>query len=80
MGKQRFKKTIKLLLKLMLLLQIYCHLTTFTAEATQITVPKSCAECDEKGLTNRISKNEALDSVFDRPKRPVRLLPSKILR
>jgi len=78
MGKQRFK-TIKLFLKLMLLFQIYSH-HKFEAEATQNPILKNCDECDgTAGLNNPISDNETLNSVLNRPKRPARLLPLKMI-
>ena len=77
MGKRRFK-TIKLLLKLILLFQIYSH-HKFEVEAVHNFVPKSCDECDgTSGLNNQIFENKAMDSVLDRPKRPARLLPLRM--
>ncbi len=77
MGKQHFKP-IKLLLKLMLLFQIYLH-HTFTAEATHNPIPKGCDECDPtSGLNDPIPENQT--SVFDRPKRPARLLPLRFTK
>ena len=76
MGKQRFKM-IKLFLKLLLLFQIYSH-HTFPAEATQNPIPKSCDATS--GLNDRISENETADSNLDRPKRPARLLPLRIIK
>ncbi len=75
MRKQRFK-TLNLFLKLMLLFQIYSH-HQFEAEATENA--KNCDECEGTGLNNPISKNETLNSVFDRPKRPARLLPLRMI-
>ena len=78
MGKRRFK-IIKLFLKLLLLLQIYSH-HKFEAEATQNPIPKNCDECDGKGLKNDpLSENETLNSILDRPKRPARLLPLRMI-
>jgi len=77
MGKQRFK-TIKLFLKLMLLFQIYSH-HQFEAEATQNPTPKSSDEYNKTGLNNLISENKTLNSVLDRPKRPARLLPLRMI-
>jgi len=79
MGKRRFK-TIKLLFKLILLFQIYSH-HKFEVEAAQNSISKSCDECDgASGLNNPISENKAVDNVLDRPKRPARLIPLKMLR
>ncbi len=78
MGKQRFK-TIKLFLKLILLFQFYSH-HKFEAEATQSPVSKSCDECDETaGLNNPISEKKTENGVLDRPKRPARLIPMRII-
>jgi len=78
MGKRRFK-TIKLLLKLMLLFQIYSH-HKFEVEATQNSIHNSSEECDGTvGLNNQIFEHKAMDSVLDRPnKRPARLLPLRM--
>jgi len=78
MGKGRFK-TIKLLLKLILLFQIYSH-HKFEVEADINSIPKSCDECDgSSGLINQISEKKAVDNVLDRPKRPARLLPLSMI-
>ena len=78
MGKGSFK-TIKLLLKLMLLFQIYPH-HKFEVEAAQNYIPKSCDEGDGTvGLNNQISENEAVNNLLDRPKRPARLLPLRMI-
>ena len=79
MGKRRFK-TIKLLLKLMLLFQIYSHLK-FEVEADQNSIPKSCDECEGvEGLNNPIFEGKAdEDAVLDRSKRPARLLPLRMI-
>ena len=77
MGKGRFK-TIKLLLKLMLLFQIYSH-HKFEVEATQNSVHNSSEECDgTEGLNNQIFEHKAMNSVLDLPKRPARLLPLRM--
>ena len=73
MGKRRFK-TIKLFLKLMLLFQIYSH-HAFPAEATPNSTPKSCDKCEVSGETE-MKKD---DSVLDRPKKPARLLPLRMI-
>jgi len=73
MGKERFK-TIKLFLKLMLLFQIYSH-HTFPAEAMPNSIPKSCDEYEVADETG--TKTE--DIVFDRPKKPARLLPLRMI-
>jgi len=77
MGKKNFK-TLKLFLKVMLLFQIYSH-HKFEVEATQNPIPKSCDECNVRGLNKTISKNETVNGVFHRPKRPVRLLPLRMI-
>jgi len=78
MGKRRFK-TIKLLFKLILLVPIYSH-HKFEVEAAQNPILKSCDECDgTSGLNNQISENKAVDNVLDRPKRPARLLPLRMI-
>ncbi len=73
MRKQRFK-TIKLFLKLILLFQIYSH-NTFPAEATQYSILKGCHENDAGAGTDM--KGE--DSVLERPKKPARLLPLRMI-
>jgi len=73
MRKQRFK-TIKLFLKLIILFQIYSY-HTFLAEATQNSIPKSCDE-GEVGGEREMKKD---DSVLDRPKKPARLLPLRMI-
>ncbi len=78
MGKRRFK-TIKLFLKLFLLFKIYSH-HNFGAEATQNSFLKSCDECDgTAGLNDPLPEKETLNSDLDRPKRPARLLPLRML-
>jgi len=78
MGKQRFK-TIKLVLKLFLLFQIYSH-QKFEADATQNPILQSCDGSDETaGLNNPIYEKKTPNSVLDRPKRPARLIPLRII-
>jgi len=78
MGKGRFK-TIKLLLKLILIFQIYSY-HKFEVEATKNYIPKSCDKCDgSAGLNKQISEKKAVDNVLDRSKRPARLLPLRML-
>ena len=77
MGKQRFE-TIKLFFKLMLLFQIYSH-HKFEVEAAQNPIPKSCDACNKTGLKYPISEKKTLNSVLDRPKRPARLLPLRMI-
>jgi len=79
MGKGHFK-TIKLLLKLILLFQIYSH-HKFEVEATKNYIPiRSCDKSNRSaGLNNRIFEKKAVDNVLDRPKRPARLLPLRML-
>ena len=77
MGKGSFK-TIKLLLKLMLLFQFYSH-HKFEVEEAQNYIQKSCDEGGgSSGLNNQISENEAVNNLLDRPKRPARLLPLRM--
>jgi len=78
MGKRRFK-TIKLLFKLILLVQIYSY-HKFEVEAAQSSIQKSCSKCDgSSGLNNQISENKAIEYDIDRPKRPARLLPLRMI-
>ena len=81
MGKQRFK-IIRLFLRLMLFFQIYSH-HCFKAEATENHFPESFDEShvgEETFLNDQISDTDAGSSVVaERQKRPVRLLPLKIL-
>ena len=79
MRKQRFKTT-RLLLKLMLLLQIYSHHKFTFAEATENNFSANFDKCkvgDETGSNDQISETE--ESVLERPKRPARLLPLKMI-
>ncbi len=82
MGKQRFK-TISLFLKLMLLFQIYSH-HCFKAEATENNFAESFDKVkvgEETSLNDKISDNDTgLGVISERPKRPARLIPLKILR
>ena len=78
MGKQRFK-ALKLFLKLILLFQIYSHLK-FTVEASGFS--KSSEECElgvRKNFKYHITKNETDETVPERPKRPARLLPLRMI-
>ena len=84
MGKTRFK-SVRLLLKLMLFLQIYFHLE-FEVEATEThLIPESfdgikADNRDGSGSNNQIFEEEVRADVFERQKRPVRLLPVKMIR
>jgi len=82
MRKQRFKN-MRLFLKLMLLFKIYSH-HKFTAEAIENNnVLGGFGECqvgDGTVFNDQIPKNETVDSLLERPKRPARLLPIKIIR
>ena len=81
MRKQRFK-TIRLFLKLMLLFQIYSH-HCFKAEATGNSFTEIWDECkygEQADLNDKIPDKDTGLSVVERPKRPARLLPLKIVR
>ena len=81
MRKQRFKTT-RLLLKLMLLLQIYSHHKFTFAEATENNFPENFDKCkvgDQTGSNDQISNTETKESILERPKRPARLLPLKMI-
>ena len=71
MRKQGFKTT-RLFLKLMLLFQIYSH-HCFKAEATENKCPRSF---NESKASEEPDTGLSLD---ERPKRPARLLPLKII-
>ena len=81
MRKQRFK-TIRLFLKLMLLFQIYSH-HCYKAEATAGSFPARFDKgkvSEETGLNDQISDTDTSgSSTSDRPKRPARLLPLRII-
>ena len=72
MGKQRFK-TIKLFLKLMLLFQIYSH-NKFLAEGKYEVGNGAGAD-----LKTKFSEKETEVDLLDRPKRPARLLPLRMI-
>ena len=80
--RKRFK-IIRLLLKLTLFFQIYSY-HGFKAEATKNNFPESVYQDtvgEETVLNDQISdKNTGLSVVVERQKRPVRLIPLKILR
>ena len=82
MGKRRFK-IISFFLRLMLLSQIYSH-QCFKAEATENRFTEILDECkhgEEADLINdKIPDKDPRLSVVERPKRPARLLPLKIIR
>ena len=82
MGRQRFLKTIRLLIKLMLLFQIYFY-HCFKAKATENNFPESFDKDkmnEETGLNAQICDNDiGLSHVGERPKRPARLIPLKML-
>jgi len=71
MRKQRFK-TIRLFLKLILLLQIY-SLHKFTTEASENHFPESFDKFEFE------VKKEIDESVLERPQRPARLLPLSMI-
>ena len=79
MKKQRFKN-IRLFLKLMLFFKIYSH-HKFTAEAIENNLGGfgKCQVGDGTDLNDQISINETSDSVLERPKRPARLLPLRMI-
>ena len=80
--RKRFKTT-RLFLKLTLLFKIYCDLC-FKAEATENNLTISFHEDkvgEESNLFDQIpDKDTGLPDVAERPKRPVRLLPFKIIQ
>ena len=77
MRKQSFK-TIKLFIKFILLFQLYSNID-FEAEATQNPITKSRDESDGACLNDRTPENKMVDSDLDRPKRPARLLPLRMI-
>lgn len=80
MGKQCFK-AIRLFLKIVLLAQIY-SLHCFKAESTENQFPESFHESkvsEETGFNEQISDKDTGLSVNERPERPARLLPLKML-
>ena len=82
MRKQRFK-TIRLLLKLMLLLQIYSYHKFTVAEATENTISENFDKCkveDQADSNGQLPETETEESVLERPKKPARLLPLKMIR
>jgi len=82
MEKKRFKN-IRLFLKLILLYKIY-SLHTFTADASKNPFSESFENCEADaptGMKEQIPKTETDDEgVLERPKRPARLLPLKMIR
>lgn len=72
MGKRRFK-TIKLFLKLMLLFQINSH-NKFIAEGKY-----EVGDGPGAYLKTQFSEKETEVNLLDRPKRPARLLPLKMI-
>lgn len=81
MRKQRFK-TIRLFLKLILFFQTYSH-HCLRAAATENQFPESFNKGkvgEETRLNDQISGEDTRSSVVERPIRPVRLLPMKIIR
>ena len=74
-------KMITLLFKLMVLIHIYSHLKII-AEASGKNYFESIEKCEvgvETGLKNKMTKNETNDIVLERPIRPARLLPLRII-
>lgn len=82
MRKQRFK-TIRLFLKLMLLFQIYSHQQCFKAEAIETQFLESFDKAkhgEEAGLNDQTSSHKDTGlSVLERPERPARLLPLRMI-
>ncbi len=79
MGKHRFQ-TIRLLLKLILLFQIYSY-HCFKAEATENNCPASFNDGEvgeEIDLNDQNYDKNTTFTVTQRPKRPARLLPLKL--
>ena len=80
MSEQRFN-TISLFLNLILLVQIFSH-CCFKAEATETNVSESFDKTkvgNKTGLNDHISDKDAGLIVIERPKRPARLLPLKMI-
>ena len=74
-------KTISLFLKLILLFQIYSH-HCFKAGATENNYPESYDEGkvgEETGLNDQISDKDTSLNVIERPRRPARLLPLRMI-
>ena len=66
----------------MLLFQIYSHHKFTFAEATENNFSENFDKCkvgDETGSNDQISETETEESVLERPKRPARLLPLKMI-
>ena len=82
MRKLRFKN-IRLFLKLTLILNIYFHYKFTAVEAIENNNFREdfgkSQVCDGAVLNDQISKNETGDSVLERPKRPARLLPLRMI-
>ena len=80
MRKQRFK-IFKLFLRLFLLFQIY-SLHCLKAESTENSFTESFDKCkygEETGVNDHIYDKDTESSVVERPKRPARLLPLRML-
>ncbi len=81
--RKRGFKTIRLFLKLILLFQIYSH-HCFKAEETENIYPENFYKVkieEETVLDGQISdKDTGLSVVAERPNRPARLMPLKLLR
>ena len=79
MGKRHFK-SIRLFLKFILLFLIYLHHKF--AEASENDFPESIAKCEVRvgtGFNDQRTKNETDDSALERPIRPARLLPLRMI-
>lgn len=66
----------------MLLLQIYFHLKFTVAEATENSFSENFDKCkvgDQTGSNDQIPETETEENVLERPKRPARLLPLKMI-
>ena len=79
--RKRDFKTIRLFLKLIILFQIYSY-HRFTADAFGNDLAENLDECKigtGTGFKDQIPKKETDENVLERPKRPARLLPLKMI-
>lgn len=84
MEKTRFKR-VRLLLKLILFFQIYYHIKIEAEAAEHYLIAKSfdgieTGDSGETGSSDQKFEKEIGDDVFERLKRPYRLLPLKMFR
>ena len=79
--RKRNLKTVRLFLKCLLLFQIYSH-HRFKAEATEKNYPQSFDKgkfSDEAVLNGQMSDKDTRLNDIERPKRPARLLPLRMI-